>query len=393
MITADSLKNVSLYTINKRDHATFNEDLDTTSIEDTVITTYLINAINTTYNNRRELEFNYIPRTTRNETIIDHPIEENSEDENSITNEDEFVLDNDHPIVSKIKDILNSPNDTNLFKSKTRSIASILFSHTPLNAKKGDLVSCLFKLTNKYYLVFLKIDENKILNQGEDGLWIINSGLDIEAKLQKAAYIEIPIIDDTYQTNYLEWKLNAIDNISNDSQYWNIDFLGAHYKSDSKINSERFAKFFKDFIETVSNPQKKNDLTFSYRSYLKTNENFSIEEFENSVFGTSANFRSEKIRFRESIVEASRNTETGFDLVFSFHTPTIKKEYEKQGSFVFDGMLKIMPTRGTGNQGSDENILRANVAFVDEETNEEFSDPTRGKYAKIFYDDYSYDFK
>lgn len=34
-------------------------------------------------------------------------------------------------------------------------------------------------------------------------------------------------------------------------------------------------------------------------------------------------------------------------------------------------MLKIMPTRGTGNQGSDENILRANVAFVDEETNEE----------------------
>lgn len=38
---------------------------------------------------------------------------------------------------------------------------------------------------------------------------------------------------------------------------------------------------------------------------------FSIEEFENSVFGTSANFRSEKIRFRESIVEASRNTETG----------------------------------------------------------------------------------
>lgn len=332
MITVDNLKNVSLYTINKRGQVSFNEELDTTQINDTIITTYLINAINTTYNNRRELEFNYIINNSENEIPID---QENQTEENSITNEDEFVLDNDHPIVSKIKDILNSSDDTDLFKSKTRSIASILFSHTPSNAKKGDLVSCLFKLTNKYYLVFLKIDENKILNQGENGLWTVNSGLDIEAKLQKAAYIEIPIINDTYQTNYLEWKLNAIDNISNDSQYWNIDFLGAHYKSDSKINSERFAKFFKDFIETVSNPQKKNDLTFSYRSYLKTNENFSIEDFENSVFGTSADFRSEKIRFRESIVEASQNTETGFDLVFSFHTPTIKKEYEKQGSFVF----------------------------------------------------------
>lgn len=389
MITVDNLKNVSLYTINKRGQVSFNEELDTTQINDTIITTYLINAINTTYNNRRELEFNYIINNSENEIPID---EENQTEENSITNEDEFVLDNDHPIVSKIKDILNSPDDTDLFKSKTRSIASILFSHTPSNAKKGDLVSCLFKLTNKYYLVFLKIDENKILNQGENGLWTVNSGLDIEAKLQKAAYIEIPIIDDTYQTNYLEWKLNAIDNISNDSQYWNIDFLGAHYKSDSKINSERFAKFFKDFIETVSNPQKKNDLTFSYRSYLKTNENFSIEDFENSVFGTSADFRSEKIRFRESIVEASQNTETGFDLVFSFHTPTIKKEYEKQGSFVFDGMLKIIPTRTTGNQGSDENILRENIAFIDENTNEDFND-TRGKYAKIYYDDYSYDFK
>lgn len=124
--------------------------------------------------------------------------------------------------------------------------ASILFSHTQLNAKKGDLKpSCLFKLTNKYYLVFLKIDENKILNQGEDGLWIINSGLDIEAKLQKAAYIEIPIIDDTYQTNYLEWKLNAIDNISNDSQYWNIDFLGAHYKVIVKLILKDLLNFLK----------------------------------------------------------------------------------------------------------------------------------------------------
>ena len=206
MITVDNLKNVSLYTINKRGQVSFNEELDTTQINDTIITTYLINAINTTYNNRRELEFNYIINNSENEIPID---EENQTEENSITNEDEFVLDNDHPIVSKIKDILNSPDDTDLFKSKTRSIASILFSHTPSNAKKGDLVSCLFKLTNKYYLVFLKIDENKILNQGENGLWTVNSGLDIEAKLQKAAYIEIPIIDDTYQTNYLEWKFVA----------------------------------------------------------------------------------------------------------------------------------------------------------------------------------------
>lgn len=389
MITVENLKNVSLYTINKRGQDRFSEELDTTQINDTVITTYLINAINTTYNNRRELEFNYIDSNSNNEDFI----ETESQGEPSTDEESETpILDHDHPIVSKIKDILNSPNDTELFKQKTRSVASTLFSHTPSNAKKGDLVTCLFKLTNMYYLVFLKIDENKILNQGDDGRWIVNSGLDIEAKLQKAAYIEIPIVDESYEMDYLQWKLNAIDNISNDSQYWNIDFLNAHYKSDSKINSERFGKFFKEFIETVSEPQKKNDLSYSYRSYLRTNDSFSIDEFENTVFGTSDEFAAEKIRFRESIVEAAGNSETGFDLVFNFHAPTIKKEYEKQGSFVFDGMLKILPTRGTGNQGSDENILRANIAFKDEETDDEFSD-TRGKYAKVYYDDYSYDFK
>lgn len=392
MITVDNFKNVSLYTINKKGQDSFSEELDTTQINDTVITTYLINAINTTYNNRRELEFNYNINHSNNQESTETEIE--SEEvliDNELENLEE-LLDDDHPIVSKIKDILDFPNDTNLFKTKTRSIANILFTHTPSNAKKGDLVSCLFKLTNMYYLVFLKIDENKILNQGEDGRWIVNSGLDIEAKLQKAAYIEIPIVDDSYQMNYIEWKLNAIDNISNDSQYWNIDFLNAHYKSDSKINSERFGKFFKEFIETVSEPQKKNDLSYSYRSYLKTNDSFSIEDFENTVFGTSEEFVSEKIRFRESIIEASQNNETGFDLVFPFHEATIKKEYEKQGSFVFDEMLKILPTRGTGNQSIDENILRDNISFKDEENDENFND-TRGKYAKVYYNNYSYDVK
>lgn len=65
---------------------------------------------------------------------------------------------------------------------------------------------------------------------------------------------------------------------------------------------------------------------------------------------------------------------------------------KNKGSFVFDGMLKIVPTRTTGNQNSDENILRENIAFIDVDTNQYFND-TKGKYAKIYYDDYSYDFK
>jgi len=370
MVTIEELKNISLYTIDKKNNDTFSEPLDTTQLDDHVITTYAVNIINKVYNNQRELEFNYI----------------------SSTENEERELDSDHPIVSKIKHILNNPVDTSLFKNKTKNIANTLFSHTPTNAKKGDLLTCLFKKVDKYYFVLLKIDENKILKRGADGLWTINSGLDVETKLQKAAYIEIPIVDNSYQSDYLQWSVKAIDNISNDSYYWNINFLNAHYKSDSKINSERFGNFFKSFINTVSNPLKQNDLTFSYRSYLRTNDNFSLEEFVTTVFGTSEEYEDERSRFTESIIATSQSQDTGFDLVFNFHQETVRKEYQAKGGFTFDERIKILPTRTTGNETIDENILRENINFNDEDNPDGFEDDN-GKYVKVYYQEYKYEYK
>jgi len=368
MLTLDDLKQISLYTIDKKDNDTFNEPLDTTRLDDPIITTYAINTINKQYDNQRELEFNYISSNDTQELIADHSIAE------------------------KIQTMLNDEGNSELFKEKSQSIARILFGHTPSNAKKGDLLSTLFKMTDKYYLVLLKIDENKVLQRGDHDLWNLTSGLDTQAKLQKAVYIEIPILDTSYQENYLLWKIKAIDNISNDSRYWNIDFLEAHYKSDSKINSERFNTFFKVFITTISDPIKRQDLTFSYRSYLKTNENFEIDEFTNGVFGTASTYDNEKIRFRESILEACNHSEKGFDLVFDFHQSTMKKEYESKGAFTFDNIIKIVPTIVSGNQEDDRNLLLDTIDFGKGEEEGSFNDD-KGKYVKVYYDDYDFDFK
>lgn len=369
MIQSSDLLEISLYTITKENEF-FNEPLDTTRLDDNIIIDYAVNTVNKTYNNKRTLEFNY-----------------HSDEVNGNTD-----LDPDHVIVSKIKDILNDLSCNNTFKVKTKSIANTLFGHTPPNARKGDLLTCLFKLTDKYYLVLLKIDENKILKRGEDNLWVMSSGLDILTKLQKAVYIEIPRVNSGYEEDYLLWDVKAIDNISNDSYYWNINFLNAHYKNDSKINSERFGNFIKDFVNTIEDPLRKNDVTFLYRNFLRSNDTFAIEEFISSVFGTSSEYIEERTRFRESLIDISSNPDLGFDLVFDFHQATIRKEYGAKGSFVFDNEIKVTPTAGGGDEAIDEDILKDKICFG---KNEElgYLHDTNGRYVKVYYENYSYQYK
>lgn len=368
MVTEEELKGIALYTIDTANNEQFEEDLDATQLNDTVIVSYVKDIVNKAYDNKRELEFNCVKQG------------------------DDSFLNKEHPIASKIISIIENQSE---FKTKTYDIANHLFSHTTGNAKKGDLVSCLFKKVDCYYFVMLKIDENKILKRNKEGLWEIDAGLGVETKLQKAAYIEIPIVDDGCATDYLLWKVKALDNISNDSEYWNIKFLDAHYKSDAKINSERFNNFFKKFASTVSDPQKKSDIMYSYRSYLRVNNNFEIENFCEVIFGTSNDLAPEKKRFKEAVVAQSSHQSEGFDLVFGLDRKIADKESKVSGCFVFDSRLKVMATKATSDSNNDKNILNDLVHFEEIDANGDSVqlEDDSGTYAKIYFQEFEYNDK
>lgn len=369
MVTCDELIQISLYTIDKDNDQNFNEPIDTTLIEDEVIAQYCVDSVNRIYSNKRDLEFSIAVNGT---------------------------LDIHHPITSKIINIITEETDSEVFKNETHSLAHRLFDITPQIAKKGDLLTCLFKQIDKYYFVMLKVDENKILKRGINGRWEVDAGLDILTKIQKASYIEVPIVDDSFERDYLLWNVKALDNISNDSVYWNNGFLSAKYKSDSKINTERFIKVFKSFVRTITEPERQNNIVFAYQSFLRTNDNFGLDEFIGSVFGRNDLFEAERERFRTVLSTASQDRENGFDLVFAFDSNLIQKEYNAKGSYVFDNRLKITPTRPTGQQGTDANFLNDLIRFLEPDENgimHELIDHDNRKYAKVFYEERRYEYK
>jgi hypothetical protein len=360
VLTKEQIKQVSLYSIVKKSNEDiFAEDLDNSSTDDAVLTAFImdVSGMFARLPNKRALEFK--PDST---------------------------------VAGLIQTIIMHETDSAFFKAKTRAIAQQLFNATTLNAKRGDLLSVLFHPPGRFVIHLFKIDESRILKQQANGQWSQYAGLGVENRLQKGAYIEIPVVDGRADVDTARWTVTVIDNLSNENVFWNINFLQASYKRGDKVtNTQGFASFFKDFLDTVDDEEKKYDLNYKFSSYLNENDSVGYDHFVDNVFGSDDLYEDERRYFQSQFASAASGEEHGFDRDFEIDTRTAKK-YGKMGSYIFDGKLKVTCNHQHFDHLDDpKRRLDRRIKLRDDAGNE-FEEGGR-KYAKIYYDHYAFDEK
>lgn len=349
-LTAVSLRQISMYTINKESsEQIFNVPLDTSRSDDATLVQFTIKVTNSNYsvNDLRELVF---------------------VDGSSVKN---WII-----------EILNIHTDATNFKARTHSISEKLFTVTQTNWKKGDLLNGLYETTEHFIFVILKIDENNFIKRGQDGVWVDDVGFNKDIKLQKGLYVTIPKADDAFDLNHVNWKIQSIDKVSGDASYWNKTFLDANFKRDDKTNTIQFRDFFKKYVKTITDPEEQFMINYQFLHYAKNNETFVLDSFVAAIYGDAEENNDKRERLTSEIRQASNAN--NFDLAFTISKRDIKKDY-KPGGFVFDKKIRISYTKSIDSPEFANRFLERQVKLKNE-AGEPYTDENGQKYAKVLYD-------
>lgn len=349
-LTANALRQISMYTINKESNEQeFNVPLDTSRPDDATLSQFTVKVANS----------NYIIKDLR-----------------------ELIFVNGSSVKGWVAEILGNRGDENLFKQRTKDIAQKLFTVTQTNWKKGDLLNGLFEKTGYFFFVIMKIDENNYIKRGKDGLWIDDVGFNKEIKLQKGLYITVPKVELTFDENHLNWKIESIDKISGDAFYWNNKFIDANFKRDDKTNTIQFRDFFKRFLKTIPDAEEKFRINYQFLHYAKNSDNFTVDTFVEAIYGNAEGNQAKRVHLENQIQQASRDN--NFDLAFGISKQHIKKDF-KPGSYLLDKRIRIVYTKGLDSPDVADRVLDRQVKIKDVSGNA-YTDEDGQTYAKVYYE-------